>query len=232
MPKRPWKSTNRSSRNNRVLKPKSVGEGLTFISSSLRRRVAREAANLIYSGIEKEYKQAKLKAAKTLRTHFLPTNFEVAVELDTIAQEREGPTRQERLVRLRTEALELMRILKSYSPRLVGSVWRGTASRESDIDIAVFHDKEGEILQALGQFGIGALHAEWIDITEKGRRRASYHVYLELSTRDKVEIIVRSLEEQQQKAKCEIYGDEIVGLTVQDLEKLIGENPTQRFVPQ
>lgn len=204
---------------------------MNFGSSSLRRRIAREAANLIYSGIEKEYKQAKLKAAETLGTHFLPTNFEVAAELDAIAQEREGPIRQERLVRLRTEALELMKILKAYGPKLVGSVWRGTASRESDVDIAVFHDKEGEILQTLRQYVAGPLRAEWIDVTEKGRRRASYHVYLELPTNDKVEIIVRSLEEKPQKTKCEIYGDEIVGLTIQELERLLDENPTERFVP-
>ena len=198
----------------------------------MRMRVAREAANLIYSGIEKEYRQAKLKAAKTLGTHFLPSNFEVAVELDAIAQEREGPIRQERLVRLRREALELMKILKAFSPKLVGSVWRGTASRESDIDIAVFHDEEGEVLYALEHFVTGPLHSEWVEITEKGRRKASYHIYLKLPTNDKAEVIVRSSEERMQKAKCEIYGDEIVGLTIRELERLISENPTRRLVPQ
>jgi predicted nucleotidyltransferase len=53
-------------------------------------RVAREAATLLYYGAEKEYKQAKQKAAKTLGTKFLPSNLDVALELDKIAQENEG----------------------------------------------------------------------------------------------------------------------------------------------
>ena len=51
----------------------------------LKQRVAREAANLLYFGAEKEYKQAKNKAAQILGTNFLPSNLEVAVELDKIA---------------------------------------------------------------------------------------------------------------------------------------------------
>ena len=82
----------------------------------LRRKVAREAASLLYSGIEKEYKQAKLKAARTLGVKFVPTNLEVAVELDRIAEEREGAERQERLIRMRKEALQLMSILRAYNP--------------------------------------------------------------------------------------------------------------------
>ena len=74
-----------------------TGEPLNINSSSLRKKVAREAASLLYSGVEKEYKQAKLKAARTFGGHFLPTNFEVAMELDKIAEENEGPTRQEHL---------------------------------------------------------------------------------------------------------------------------------------
>src|SRR4030042_1294952 len=69
-------------------------------------KVAREAAVLLYFGTEKEYKQAKLKAAKTLRTNFLPTNLEVALELDHIAEENEGVARKQRLVQMREGALK------------------------------------------------------------------------------------------------------------------------------
>ena len=55
-------------------------------SLKLRKRIAREAASLLYFGAEKEYKQAKLKAAKTVKSKFLPTNLEVALELDKIAR--------------------------------------------------------------------------------------------------------------------------------------------------
>ena len=50
---------------------------MTVDSISLRKRVAREAANLLHYGVEKEYKQANLKVAETFRLHFMPTNLEV-----------------------------------------------------------------------------------------------------------------------------------------------------------
>ena len=118
-------------------------------SLSLRTRITREAANLLYSGVEKEYKQAKLKAAKTLGARLLPSNSEVAIELDRIAGENEGSARQKRLIQMRREALTLMCLLKAYTPVLVGSVWRGTIHHDSDIDIVVYHDQFDDILNAL-----------------------------------------------------------------------------------
>ena len=112
----------------------------------LKQRVAREAATLLYFGAEKEYKQAKEKAAQTFGVHFLPSNLEVALELDKIAEENEGAKRRERLIQMRKEALEIMHLLGGFCPVLIGSVWRGTIKQGSDIDIAVYTDDPEEIL--------------------------------------------------------------------------------------
>lgn len=120
-------------------------------SLPLRKKIAREAASLLYFGIEKEYKQAKLKAAKTVRSKFLPTNREVALELDRIAEENEGSARNERLIQMRKEALTLMKTLRAYKPILIGSVWRGTIRHGSDIDIVVRHDEPEDISKILKQ---------------------------------------------------------------------------------
>ena len=200
-------------------------------SLRLRKRVAREAASLLYFGVEKEYKQAKLKAAKIVQFKFLPTNLEVALELDKIAEENEGPARQERLIQMRKEALRLMKILKAYRPLLIGSVWRGTIRYDSDMDIVVYHDEPEDILKILKRNNLKIMQAEWVAVTKKGKRKGSFHVHAELPTKEKAEIkIVQSLEAFM-KEKCEIYGDEITGLSVQKLEKLLKENPAQRFVP-
>jgi hypothetical protein len=200
-------------------------------SIELRIKIAREAASLLYFGIEKEYKQAKLKAAKTLGVKFLPTNLEVATELDKIAEEIEGEPRRERLINRRKEALKLMKMLKVYKPILVGSVWRGTAHRQSDIDIIVYHNELKAIVKTLEQNSFQIVKTEWISITEQGRKVASFHIYCESSSGEKFEVIVRSPEEAHRKVKCDIYGDEITGLSLQELEKLLKENPMQRFVP-
>ncbi|MCS7096523.1 MAG: nucleotidyltransferase domain-containing protein [Nitrososphaerota archaeon] len=196
----------------------------------LRRIVAREAAALLYMGIEKEYKQAKLKAAKNLGVHFLPTNIEVAIELDRMAEENEGSTRLERLIRMRHEALMIMRILKKYNPVLFGSVWRGTITRNSDIDITVYSENPIEVLELLKQH-FKILTAKPMSVTKHGRIRSSFQILLELPSGENAEITVRSIDEVCLREYCEIFGDENVGLRLQDLEKLLSKNPTRRFVP-
>jgi hypothetical protein len=196
----------------------------------LRKKVAREAASLLYFGVEKEYKQAKVKAARTFGVKFLPTNLEVANELDKLAEEIEGKLRQERLIRRRKEALELMKMLKAYEPILVGSVWRGTAHSQSDIDIIVYHDEPNTIVETLERNKFKIVKTEQTSVTEQGRKVTSFHIHCESTNEEKFEVIVRSPEEAHRKVKCDIYGDEITGLSWQELEKLLKENPTQRFV--
>lgn len=196
-----------------------------------RKKVAKEAASLIYFGMEKEFKQAKVKAADALGVKFLPTNVEVAMELDKIADEYEGKARQERLTKMRREALNVMKFLAKYHPIVVGSVWRGTIHHQSDIDIIVFHDKPEEVRKTLEKSGLKIVHTQQVTAMEKGDKRDSLHIFLESPTKEEIEIIVRSPEERSKKEKCDVYGDFITGLNVEELEKLLKENPTKRFVP-
>ncbi|MEM3056676.1 MAG: tRNA adenylyltransferase, partial [Candidatus Bathyarchaeia archaeon] len=84
-----------------------------------RRRVAREAARLLYLGLAEEFIQAKEMAAQALGVDAFPSNYEVALELDQIADEEEGMERKRLLIRLREEALRVMRILDGFNPRLI-----------------------------------------------------------------------------------------------------------------
>jgi len=199
--------------------------------ADLKSKIAREAATLLYLGVEKEYKQAKLKAAKTFGAHFLPTNLEVALELDRIAEENEGPARKERLIKMRTEALKTMKILEAYSPLLIGSVWRGTIRQGSDIDIALYHDSPGEIVNILKANGFEVSKTEWVTVTKRGKTDVSFHIYTETSGKQRIEIVFRGTEDMQRKRRCEIFGDEVKGLRIKELEKLLKENPMQRFAP-
>jgi len=201
------------------------------VDSDLRCKIAREAANLLYFGAEKEYKQAKLKAAKTLGTHFLPTNLEVAVELDKIAEAHEGPARKERLIQMRKEALKIMKPLKEYGPLLIGSVWRGTIRQGSDIDIVLYHDAPDEILIFLKKSSIKIAKTEWTTVTKRGKPKTSFHIYVETSGKQRVEVVVRSSDEAVYRRKCEIFGDDLKGLNVQELERLLKENPAQKLIP-
>jgi len=203
---------------------------VTADSVSSRKKVTREAATLLYQGVEKEYKQAKLKAAKTFGLHYMPTNLEVALEIDRIAEENEGPAREERLVRMRKEALRIMQVVREYDPILVGSVWRGTIHHDSDMDIIVHHEEPEEVLKTLERTNLKIQQTGWVRITKQGKKKASFHIHAESPIKEKVEIIVHSPEEACLKQKCEIYGDEITGLRLEELKKVLKENPNKRFL--
>jgi predicted nucleotidyltransferase len=197
----------------------------------LRSRVAQEAALLLYTSQEKEYKQAKKRAAETLGARLLPSNREVAEELDRIAEEREGASRKRLLLRMRIEAREIMGMLEEFNPRLVGSVWRGTARQSSDVDILTFSQDAVQVLRQLQEHNFVAESSEWRSVTKEGRKEASFHIHLLLPSGDDVEVVVRSPDCLGQPERCETYGDVKTGLSLEQLTKLLESNPLQRFVP-
>lgn len=197
-----------------------------------RERVAREAALLLYTSQEKEYKQAKKRAAKTLGVRVLPSNLEVAKELDEIADETEGPSRQKRLLQMRTEALKIMEALKDFSPRLVGSVWRGTAHRNSDIDIDTFSSRPETVLAKLKGKNFEVERTERQSVTKGGKAESSFHIHLTLPSGRGAEVVVREPEKRSVLRKCEIYGDSITGLSYPQLQRVLEESPLRKFVPK
>lgn len=200
--------------------------------TSMRKKVAREAALLLYTSQQKEFKQAKLKAAQTVGARILPSNLEVAVELNEIADEYEGQKRLRHLTQMRREALEIMKSVKDFNPRLIGSVWRGTAHRNSDIDIVVFSPNPKLTVNQLKRDGYEISKTERVSkVTGEGSEE-SFHIYMPLPSGDEAEIIVRGLEKMNKKKMCEIYGDVIRGLNITQLEGILKEEPTRRFLPK
>jgi hypothetical protein len=200
--------------------------------NSLRKKVAHEAAVLLYTLQEKEYKQAKDRAATNLRTWMLPTNIEVAEELDKIAEEREGTDRKNRLIQMRNEALQIMKALAQFDLKLVGSVWRGTAHKSSDIDITVFSSDHNQVVERLSEKGYRIDKTEFVTASSQGRTVTSFHIFIILPLGNEAEIVVRDPDEKNLKARCEIYGDTVKGLSPVELQKVLNEDPLRTFVPR
>jgi len=196
-----------------------------------RRRVAWEAAWLLYAGAVEDFREAKLEAARSLGVEALPSNYEVALELDAIADEVEGDNRRRRLLEMRREALNLMRLLSALNPRLIGSVWRGTARRGSDIDIVVYAEDLGEVEMLLMEGGYNIGEVEEVSVQKGGEIRASYHIHIPLNDYE-AEIVVRHPDEMGRFERCEIYGDLKRGLTLSELERVMRVDPLRRFVPE
>ena len=124
-----------------------------------------------------------------------------------------------------------MKLLDAYCPVLIGSVWRGTIRQGSDIDIAVYTDEPEEIIKNLKAKDIKVLKTARTAVNKRGVTSESLHVYAETSSRHGLEIVVRSREEADKKRKCETFGDELKGLKIKELERVLDTNPTQQFIP-
>jgi len=198
---------------------------------SIRKRAAREAALLLYTQQEKEFKQAKHRAAKALATRTLPSNKDIAHEIDKLADETEGSGRRERLVEMRKDALAIMVLLGEFTPRLVGSVWRGTANKNSDIDIEIFTSDQAQVLQKLKSNDLTPTKVEWQSVTKGNKSEKALHIQMTLQSGNEVELIARAPEKMNQTDKCETYGDPIRGLNIHQLRRVLLINPVQKFVP-
>lgn len=196
-----------------------------------RRKVAREAARLLYLGLAEEFIQAKKMAAQALREDALPSNYEVALELDQIADEEEGIQRKRLIIRLREEALRVMRILEGFNPRLIGSVWRGTARRGSDIDIVVFASDLEEVEKRLLEAGLALDREDFVTLKE-GKPITTRHIKSRLESGSEVEIVVSPPDGSNIYERCDIYGDLKRGLGIRELEEVLRRDPLRVFIPK
>ncbi len=128
-------------------------------NEKLRRQIAWEAARLMYSREESEYYRAKLKAAKRLCREWvkpkeLPSNAEIRDYVQSLARMHEGDRRTDNLRQMRVEALRMMRVLREFRPRLIGSTLTGFVRQGSDIDLHLFADSISAVTAALDAEGL------------------------------------------------------------------------------
>src|SRR5205807_6309039 len=74
-------------------------------------------------------------------------------EIQTFARLHEGDKRTAHLRAMRLDALKLMRLLRAFKPRLIGSVMTGHVRQGSDIDIHVFSDSALAVTSVLESEG-------------------------------------------------------------------------------
>lgn len=152
-------------------------------SSKLRRQIAWEAARLMYSRQESEYYRAKIKAARRMVRGWvkpvdLPSNAEIRDEIQAFARLMEGERRTANLREMRLEALRMMRILRAFRPRLIGSVMTGHIRQGSDIDLHVFSDSVEAVAAALAGEGY-VFEVERKRVRKQGEERIFTHIHVQ-----------------------------------------------------
>lgn len=107
----------------------------------LRRALAQEAARIMSEQGIDDYRLAKRKAAERLGATdiaVLPKNTEIEAALAEHQRLFEADTHSSALEAARRTALQAMRLLQQFQPRLVGPVLGGTASAHSEVNLHLF----------------------------------------------------------------------------------------------
>ncbi|MEX0914485.1 MAG: hypothetical protein WD397_05000 [Wenzhouxiangellaceae bacterium] len=121
-------------------------------NNRLRQEVAAEAARILATEGQRNYRQAKHKAAHRLGLSGragMPSNSEIEAELKRYQALYGGDEHAGDLTRLRRAALEAMKFFSQFRPKLVGQVLEGTADRHSRISLHVFCENGDEVVAFL-----------------------------------------------------------------------------------
>ncbi len=191
--------------------------------SKLRQAIALEAARLMYERVETEYFTAKRKAAKRLcrqwvKPEDLPSNAEIRDQIQLFARIHEGDRRTENLRDMRLEALRIMRLLRPFKPRLIGSVMTGHVRKGSDIDVHVFSDSPALVCDLLQQEGF-QYDVERKQVVKHGESRVFTHIHV--FDRFNFELTVYAEDKAHYVFKSSITGKAIERASIRELEELM-----------
>jgi hypothetical protein len=115
-------------------------------------RIAQEAARIMALEGVHDHLPAKQKAASRLgvtNLRSLPRNEEIDLALEEYHRLYRSHVQPQHIARLRTLALEAMRFLRCFSPRLTGGVLDGSAGEFSPVTLHLFPATSEEVLQNL-----------------------------------------------------------------------------------
>jgi len=126
-------------------------------AENFRRALAQEAARVMAEHGVRDFLVAKRKAAERFGVTdgaVLPKNTEIEAALAEYQRLFGGDSHAASLDAQRRAALQAMRTLKDFEPRLVGPVLAGTATEHSDVELHLFADSPESVAFSLMDQGI------------------------------------------------------------------------------
>ncbi len=177
----------------------------------------------MYSRQESEYHTAKMKAARRIvrgwvKPSDLPSNAEIRDEIQSFARLMEGDKQRINLREMRLEALRLMRLLREFRPRLIGSVMTGHIRQGSDIDLHVFSDSVEAIANVLADEGL-VFEVERKRVRKHGEERIFTHIHVQ--ERFPIEITVYAASLVSYTFKSSVTGKAIERASIAQLEQFM-----------
>jgi len=193
--------------------------------SDLRQRVADEAARIINEQGISDFRLAKQKAAERcgLREfRNLPGNEEIESALRNRQRLFGGERHRRHLRKLREAAVQAMRSLEDFQPRLVGPVLTGSATEHSEIQLHLFTEQDEGVQFFLERRGIE------VELGQKRfrlRNETFRHqpVYLFTADNTKFEAAVFALDDLRQAPCSPVDGQPMQRAPLHEVEELLQE---------
>jgi hypothetical protein len=191
----------------------------------LRQAVADEAARVMdEQGID-DFLLAKRKAAERLGVvdaSILPRNTEIEAALMMRQRLFQAGRHEAEIAELRRSALQAMRLVADFEPRLVGPVLSGTASVHSEITLHLFSETPEAVSIRLDERGIPHESLERRVRFERDRT-ASFPAFRFVAGRQTVDAVVFPLDGIRQSPCSPVDGKPMRRATAAEVEALLEE---------
>ena len=191
-----------------------------------RQRISVEAARIMAEEGVRDFQTAKRKAANRLGVddaHDLPTNEEIERALQQHLQLFRGKALGHDVHRLRQLALDAMRFLADFEPRLVGSVLSGTVAPETEIQLHLRADTPDDVDLFLREHGIAFRMMER-RVRFGGERQQLVPSYRFTADGVTVEVYVFRPQDMREAPLSPIDGRPMQRANVKDIEALLRQS--------
>jgi hypothetical protein len=195
-------------------------------AEQLRRALAQEAARIMSEQGIDDYGLAKRKAAERLGATdiaVLPKNTEIEAALAAHQRLFEAHTHTSELSVLRRTALQAMRLLKRFDPRLVGPVLSGTASAHSEVNLHLFAEGAEPVALHLMEQGIPHRIAER-RLRYEPNRLVAYPVIRFVAGDQPIDAVVFPVDGIRQSPASPVDGRPMRRADAAEVESLLREN--------
>lgn len=194
---------------------------LTMNKKQVKTLMIQECARIMYLEGVRQYFEAKKIAAKRIcgkKNQFFPSNGEISEAVYQLSLEDQHFDREHTLFRMRLKAIEVMRLLESFAPRLIGSVSTGKIKQNSDIDLHLFCDDIELVTIFLTDNNINYEQTE-VMIMHNARPRLYQHIHL--LNEFLIELSIYPVNEMRVVTRSSTDGKPIERVSCSKLEKLI-----------
>jgi len=192
----------------------------------MRTRIAQEAARLMSEEGIQDFYAAKRKAAQHLGapdTRNMPRNQEVEAALQEYQRLFRGEQQTGHLRILREAAVQAMRFLAGFRPRLVGSVLSGTAGRHADINLHLFADTPEEVSLFLMDNSI-PFHPAQKRLRISREAWQEFPAYEFMAGEQAVELVVFPSEGRREAPRSPVDGRPMRRARVEEVEALLADS--------